>query len=375
MYQRPVWAEIDLDAISANVSTLRRLLTPPTEFMAVIKADAYGHGAVEVAKALLKAGVGRLGVALVEEGVALREAGIGAPIQVLSPLPVDGADLAVEKELISTIVTKREAEALDRTATRGRKRHKVQVKVDTGMNRLGIFPEEVADFLGFLQSLDHLEVEGIFTHFAVADEADNPYTQTQLERFLRLTEELKVKSLMPLQRHAANSAAAIFFPQTHLDMVRIGIAVYGLHPSEATKSAVELKPAFSWKARVAQVKTLGAGEGVSYGLTYRAPQATKLAVIPVGYADGYSRLFSNKSQVLIAGRRAPVVGRVCMDLIMVDVGRAGVVEPGAEVVLLGPQGNEEITADQLAQILGTINYEIVCKVSSRVPRVFVGGQA
>lgn len=370
MYKRPVWVEVDLGAIAENTRTLKRFLAPETELMTVVKADAYGHGAGPVAETCLEAGASRLGVALLEEGIALREGGITAEIQILSPLPDDGADQAVAHSLTPTVIAKSTAEALQKAASRAGTKIKVHVKVDTGMNRLGLFPNDVPSYLRYLTTLDALEVEGIFTHFALADDPESGVTEKQLTEFKDLVRLLKDQALLPRMQHAANSAATIFFPETHLSAVRTGIATYGLHPSSSSKDVIELKPALCWKARVVQVKTLAEGAGVSYGFTYRASRSTKVAVVPAGYADGYSRLLSNKSSVLIKGRRAPVIGTVCMDLFMVDVGEITDAEVGDEAVLLGGQAGGAVTADELAGIVGTINYEIVSMISPRVPRTY-----
>ncbi|MDP3013332.1 MAG: alanine racemase, partial [Candidatus Subteraquimicrobiales bacterium] len=221
-----------------------------------------------------------------------------------------------------------------------------------------------------LRSLENIEVEGIFTHFALADNSQSSYTQVQFEKFKKLISELENKGFKIPIKHAANSAATMLFKETHLDMVRIGIALYGLHPSSSTRKILDLKPVLIWKAKVSFVKTLEAGEGVSYGLTYRVPKKTQIATIPLGYADGYTRLLSNKSEVLVNGKRAPVVGNICMDHLMINVGNIPDVVKGTEVVLIGKQKNEEISSDEIASILGTINYEVVCMINRRIPRVY-----
>lgn len=368
-YQRPVWAEIDLEAIRHNVRLLKRFIPSPTLFMAVVKANGYGHGAVPVARAALEAGANWLGVALVEEGVELRQAGIKSPIQILSEPPSTAARLAVENELIPTVCSKEVAEAISAAAQKGGQKAKIHVKVDTGMNRIGIYPEQVTSFIKYLNSLPSVEVEGLFTHFAVANHPENPYTEEQLSKFKRVLEKLDREDLTPSLKHAANSAATIFFPSAHLDMVRIGIAMYGLYPSPASRERVSLRPALQLKAKVSFVKELPAGQGVSYGLTYRSQEPTQIATLPLGYGDGYSRLLSNKSEVLIGGQRRPVVGNVCMDQLMVDIG-AEKVKVGDEAVLIGQQQAQEISVEELAEILGTINYEVVCNLSPRVPRVY-----
>lgn len=368
--KRPVWVEVNLGAIRENVREIKNLLKPSILLMAVVKANAYGHGAIEVSKAAIESGVNRLGVAFAEEGVELREAGISVPIQILSEVSLETVDLVLAYDLIPTVYTREVAGKLSKAAkTHGRK-VKVHVKVDTGMNRLGLFPEETLDFLSCLRSLENIEVEGIFTHFALADNSQSSYTRVQFEKFKKLISELENKGFKIPIKHAANSAATMLFKETHLDMVRIGVALYGLHPSSSTRKILDLKPVLIWKAKVSFVKTLEAGEGVSYGLTYRVPKKTQIATIPLGYADGYTRLLSNKSEVLVNGKRAPVVGNICMDHLMINAGNIPDVVKGTEVVLIGKQKNEEISSDEIASILGTINYEVVCMIDRRIPRVY-----
>ncbi len=368
---RPVWTEIDLKAISYNVRAIKNLIKPGTLLMAVVKANAYNHGAVRVAETALKSGAERLGVALVEEGLELRGAGIAAPIHILSEVPADAADNVVKADLIPTVCSRSAIESLSKATQKERKTAKIHLKVNTGMSRLGIAPEEVSGFIDFILDKKSLELEGIFTHLAVADQPRNPFTNRQLESFNSVVGALNRKGIEIPIKHVANSAATILFPSSHMDMVRIGITMYGLHPGDATREKIRLKPALSLKARVAFIRKISANTGISYGLTYKPAHGTTIAVLPLGYADGYPRSLSNKSQVLIGGRRAGVVGTICMDQLMVDVGRAASVEVGSESVLIGHQDEEEISADELASILGTINYEIVCMISSRVPRIYL----
>lgn len=367
-YERPVWAEINLNAIGKNIGTIKKLISPDTRFMAVVKADGYGHGAIEVSKEALRWGVDRLGVALPEEGVALRKAGITAPVQILGEMHPSAASLVVEYNLIPTICSKVAADALAAEANLQNKSIQLHIKVDTGMNRLGLFPDDVPLFMDYLKQLPCLEVEGIYTHFACADDPESNYTKKQLSKFMHLISDLQDKNSCPPLRHAANSAATIFLPQSHLDMVRIGIALYGLHPSDATKAKINLEPALSLITSISQIKPLLAGEGVSYSLTHVATRDSVLGLLALGYADGYSRRLSNRAEVLIGGCRAPVVGNICMDQLLVDISDIEGTKVGDEVVLIGKQNTQEIAADELAGILGTINYEITCMISNRVPR-------
>lgn len=369
----PVWTEIDLGAIAHNIQEIRRVTTPSAKVMAVVKANGYGHGAVEVGRTALANGADWLGVARVAEGVSLREAGIEAPILTLSYIPPEQSGEVVRHRLSQAVYTRAMALALAETAAGEGTRARVHLKVDTGMGRIGWLagPGAAQEILELARN-PHLEIEGLFTHFAAADEANKSYTLEQFDKFVELTEALRKNGLEIPLRHAANSAAIMEMPETHLDMVRAGIIVYGLYPSdEVDHSRVKLRPAMSLKAKVAYVKEVPAGFKVSYGCTYTTSKPTIIATLPLGYADGYSRLFSSRGKALLHGRRAPVVGRVCMDQIMVDVGHIPGVNMGDEAVLIGRQGDEEISADEVAAKLGTINYEVTCMVSYRVPRIYI----
>ncbi len=372
---RPAWAEIDLEAIAKNIKTLKQLAQPNTLFMAVVKADAYGHGAVPVSRVALKSGADRLGVALVEEAIELRDQNINAPIHILSEIPPEDyeASQVVSRGLIPTVCQILVAEKLSRAAVQSGKSVKVHIKVDTGMNRLGIpaDPEGAVNFVKRVRELPNVEVEGIFTHFALADKPQSDSTERQFERFQRVTSALEKNGIKVPIEHAANSAAIMTKPETHLDMVRAGISIYGLPPSPGLSKIVELKPALSLKAKISYLKRVPAGEGVSYGLTYRTNKATLIATLPIGYADGYSRSLSNKSDVLVRGKRARVTGTICMDQFMVDVNHISDVKVTDEVTLIGSQGSQEITADEIAALMGTINYEVVCAIGKRVPRVYI----
>jgi len=373
MSELPVWAEIDLAAIAHNVREIRRVTNPPAKVMAVVKANGYGHGAVEVGRTALDNGAEWLGVARVTEAVALREAGIGAPILILGYIPPEQSGEVVRHRISQAVYTRDMALALSEAAGREGVRARVHVKVDTGMGRIGWIagPGAAGEILS-LASMPNIEIEGIFTHFAAADSADKKYSRRQFERFVEIIELLRRKGLEFPIKHAANSAALMELPETHLDMVRTGIAVYGLYPSdEVDRGIVALRPAMTLKARVAYVKEVPAGFKISYGCTHTTTGPTVIATLPLGYADGYSRLLSSRGEALLRGCRAPVVGRVCMDQVMVDVGHIPGVREGDEAVLIGRQGGEEIPADEVAAKLGTINYEVTCMVSYRVPRVYV----
>lgn len=376
MSVRPVWAEIDLDAIAGNMIEIRRATSPSAKVMAVVKANGYGHGAVEVSRTVLAGGADWLGVARTDEGLSLREAGIEAPILVLGYLTPEQSLDVVRGRLSQAVYTRAMALDLAETAAAAGMRARIHFKIDTGMGRLGWLagPEAVSDILDLARNR-YLEPEGIFTHFAAADSADKGYTKEQFFKFTAMIEELRRNGLEIPIKHAANSAAIMEMPETHLDLVRAGIIVYGLYPSdEVDKSLIELRPVMSLKARVAFVKDVPAGFKVSYGCAHITEKSTVIATLPLGYADGYSRLLSAKGCALLHGRRAPVVGRVCMDQIMVDVGHIPGVKVGDEAVLIGRQGDQEITAGDVAGILGAINYEVVCMISHRVPRIYLGSR-
>jgi alanine racemase len=351
---------------------IRKFLSPKSEIMAVVKANAYGHGALETSKIVLANGAKSLAVARVEEAKELRKAGIDAPVLLLGYTPGTQFNEVLDLNLIQTVYSLEMAEALNSVAERSGRQAKVHLKIDTGMGRLGLTPGRPAleDVLKAAR-LPHLILEGIFTHFAAADSADKTFTLAQLELFNSFLEELRKAGLEFPLRHCANSAALLDLPQTYLNLVRPGIIIYGLYPSGEIQNLINLKPAMSFKTRIAQIKKVPAGYKVSYGSTYQTSQPTVIAVISAGYADGYSRLLSSRGIVLVNGHRAKVVGRVCMDQCMIDVGHINGVSPGDEVTLFGSGGGETIPVEEIAKLTGTISYEIVCMVNSRVPRFYL----
>jgi alanine racemase len=370
---RPVWGQVDLDAVRANTRVLAELARPAL-LLAVVKADAYGHGAVPVARAALEAGATWLGVALVEEGAALRDAGIDAPILVLAEPAPAAASAVVAHRLTPVVYTPVGIEALAKAVVEagGDVPVSVHLKVDTGMHRVGCRVEDALGLVAAIGARPELTLEGICTHLAVADEPDHPYTTDQVERFDALLDDLEQAGVRPPLAHAANSAGLLANPRVHYDLVRVGIALYGIPPSDEMADRTELAPVLSLRARVSHVKELPAGSRVSYGLRYELDRAGRIATVPVGYADGVPRnLGLVGGEVLVRGRRFPVAGTVTMDQLMVDVGTAPV-EVGDDVVLLGRQGDEEITAGEWARRLGTIAYEIVTGIGPRVPRRYVG---
>jgi alanine racemase len=368
---RPAWADIDLGAVTHNVSALRDVVTP-ARVCAVVKAQGYGHGAVEVARAALAGGADRLAVALAAEGAELRDAGLHGPILVLSQASPDELDDLVRHDLDATVYTAAGVQELAAAAAASAPRQPIAVhlKVDTGMHRVGAQPDEVVGLAQAVIARPELALASVFTHCAVADEPDNPFTAEQLRRYEEVLSDLARAGVDVPMRHAANTAAAIAHPASRYDLVRAGIGIYGLAPSPALAGRVDLRPAMSRKARVSHVKRVAAGEGLSYGLRYHPATAANIATVPLGYADGVARrLGSTGGQVLIGGHRYPVAGTVTMDQLLIDCGDRPV-QVGEEVVLLGRQGDQEITADEWADRLGTINYEIVCGVSLRVPRCY-----
>jgi alanine racemase len=359
------YAEISLEAVKHNISRIRKLLAPAVKFMAVVKANAYGHGAVAVSRAAIEAGADSLAVANLKEALELREAGIVSPILILTESPTSVMDEIIQYDLSQTLYSYSEAQALSDEAQKRKRSARVHVKVDTGMGRVGVPPSEAVAFVAKVSSLPAIELEGIFTHFAKAEDPHDNFTQDQFKKFQQVTAKLKS---IPI-KHAANSAAVLFHPETHLDMVRVGLMMYGLYPQGSSRGMIDLKPALAFKSRVTYLKSIPAGTPVSYGCTYVTPTETTIATIPVGYADGYSRRLSNRGQVVIRGKRFPVVGRVTMDLIMVNVGQAKV-EVGDEVVLIGEQNGQAISVDEVAGLEETISYEVICGIGKRVPRIY-----
>jgi alanine racemase len=360
---RPTWVEVDLDAIRHNA----RILKPETaELMAVVKANGYGHGDVEVARAAIDAGATWSGVALVEEGLKLRDAGVEGPILVLSELPPGSEGVAMAHRLTPTLYTE---DGLDRLSAAAPGTVPVHAKVDTGMHRAGVWPpEETPGFARRVQDAG-LEVEGLFTHFARSEE-DEATTKEQLDRFLETADAVRAAGVSPRVLHAANSGATILHAGSHLDLVRPGIALYGIEPGPGVGAHLGLRPALTWRSQVSAVRRLAAGEAVSYGHRYRLERDGWAATVPVGYADGYPRQLTNLGEVLIGGVRRRIAGTVTMDQLIVDCDDA---EPriGEEVVLIGSQGNERIEADAVGRLIGTIGYEIVSRIGDRVPRRYV----
>jgi len=365
---RPTVALIDLHALAHNFGEVRRR-AGNRNILAMVKAQAYGHGAVAVSQKLAELGAHMLGVALVEEGVELRDAGISLPILVMGPVFPEQAAAIVRAGLTPTVFTQAMARALSTAAMDAGTTQKVHVKIDTGMGRLGLLPEEAAGFVADLSKLPGLAVEGVMTHFADADLRDKHFADRQMERFESFLRNLGNQGIMVPLRHAANSAAVLEYDRALFTMVRPGIMLYGYNPLESRVTA-DLRPVMTLKTRIAFLKKVPAGTPISYGRTFVTQRESLIATIPLGYADGFRRDLSNRGEMLVRGRRAPVAGRVCMDMTMLDVTAVHGVMEGDEVVLIGSQERERITADEIASTCGTISYEVLCGISSRVPRVY-----
>ncbi len=366
---RPTFVEIDLSAIAFNIKEIKKWVYP-AQVMAVVKADGYGHGALQVARVALKSGASYLGVALVEEGIYLRQQGIKEPILVFSGAFEEQLKSFFDFSLEITVYKEITAIKLSEIAHELNKTIDVHIKVDTGMGRIGIAHDKAVPFIEFVNKFDGVSLKGLYTHFATSDEKDKKYTNLQFNRFNKIISQLKKKSIHVPLKHAANSGAIIDLPETHLDMVRPGIMMYGHYPSDETWESVAIKPAMTFKSKVSYIKDVPKNTCISYGRKFITKEATRLATIPVGYADGYNRLLSSKGIVTIRGNKFPVVGRVCMDLIVVDLGEDRTIQEGDEVILFGREEDNAFTVKEMCNKLNTIPYEVTCWVSKRVPRKY-----
>jgi len=368
------WAEVNLDNIAHNVKEIRRIVDKKVEIMGVVKADAYGHGVMEVARTLLENGVTRLAVSMLDEAIQLRQNGIQVPILILSYTDPVRAEEIVLNDVTQTVFSYDLAEALSEAAVKHNRNVKIHIKIDTGMTRVGFMPGYSAvKNVVQISKLPGIIIEGLFTHFASADETDKSYTYMQFERFMSIVGELNRIGVYIPVKHVCNSAGLIEFPEMHLNMVRPGIALYGLYPSdEVDKTKIDLKPAMSMKANVILVKDVEKDTCISYGRIFKTSRNSRIATIPIGYADGYTRLLTNKGKVLLNGQPAPIVGKICMDQCMVDITDIeGDVKVGDEAVLIGRQKDNEIKVEDLAKSVGTINYELVSIIGKRIPRVYL----
>ncbi len=377
--------EINLADFTHNIRVLRsHISSPGTRIMAVVKSNAYGHGVVEISKHAVKNGINSLGVALAEDAMTLRKVGIKVPILILGEPPMEIVNDAIKYDFTLCINSLEKAQAISGKCSKYGKRARVHIKVDTGMNRVGISFRDAVEVICNIVKLPNLDVEGLFTHFSCAGEKDQSYTKMQWDRFQEVQSALEAKKMHFKIIHCANSAAFLRSKVFHCNMVRLGISLYGLSPfgsgsedwleQDAQKILKDLRPILSLKSRVSFVKNVPAGQSISYGATYTTTKPSVIATIPIGYADGYTRLFSNKAGVLINGDIAPVVGNVTMDQIMIDVTDVtdnGEIVEGTEVTLIGNAGNKKITADYLSGMIGTINYEILCMLKDKIPRIYI----
>jgi alanine racemase len=367
-HHRPTWAEIDLSAIEHNYKQVRKLVGKNIHVMAVVKANAYGHGTVEVSRVLEAEKVDYLGVATTDEAVRLRDHGIKTPILVLGSVLPGEVAIAVEKDITLTLCSDDLLDAI-RKAARNGKKLKVHIKIDTGMGRVGIWHEDALDYIKKISTEKGIVLEGIYTHFSSAGR-DDFFTNYQIDEFEKLIVSIEKSWIKIPLKHAANSIATVDFKRSHLNLVRPGLVIYGMYPKHTFPKLIKLKPALSLKTRIVFIKDTPPGRSISYGRTFITQKHTRIATLPIGYADGYGRKLSNKGEVLIHGERAKVVGKVTMDQTMVDVGHIKAAKVGDEVVLIGNQGNDEIRAETLARLADSIAYEVVCGISNRVPRIY-----
>jgi alanine racemase len=365
-------ARIHLDHIRFNIEGIRKAIGPERKILLAVKANGYGHGAVVISRMAEKIGVEWLGVATVPEGIQLREAGIRLPILKFSPAFPEEMEAAVKNHLTLTVCERSNIDALEQVCKNLRKKVDVHLKVDTGMGRIGVSVEEASTLADYIENICfHLNLDGIYTHLPVSDEADPDYTNDQINRFREVVNQVNKRLGRKLSlSHCSNSGGILGHSNGWLDMVRPGIMIYGFYPGEATPRTIPLKPGLSFVTRISFLKKVKAGTSIGYGRTWVAPDDTWIATIPVGYADGFNRLFSNMGRVLIKGKSYPIVGRVCMDQSMVNLGPLPEVSVGDEVVLIGKSGEEKITCDEWAKKLGTITYEVTCQINARVERIF-----
>lgn len=369
---RPVWAEINLNNLENNIREIKNKVGDK-EIIATVKANAYGHGAVDVAPVLLENGATRLAVAVITEALELRRAKISAPIIILGYTPLDFSKEIITNDIEQTVYNYEYAKNLSDEAIKLNSKAKIHIALDTGMGRIGFLPnEESIEEIKKIFKLPGIKVEGIFTHFATSDEADKEYSMMQYEKFKYVCNAIEETGIKIPLKHVSNSAAIIDLEETYLDAVRPGIILYGYYPSEEVKKElIKIKPVLTLKAKIANLKTLHKDMYISYGRTFKTERESKIGTLPIGYADGYSRSLTGKGKILINGKLAPVVGKICMDQCMVDLTDVEDVKLGDEVILLGEDSNIKIDADDIAELLGTISYEVLCMIKNRVPRVYV----
>lgn len=370
--EKRTWAEVDLDAIAHNIQEIRKITNPNAQIMAVVKADAYGHGFMEVAKTLLENGADRLAVAVLQEGKQLRSRGVDVPILILGASSEESAEDLINFDITPSVFDYEFAKALSYIAEKKEKVTKIHIKIDTGMSRIGFVATDdnraIIDEIVKISKLPYIEIEGIFSHFATSDEADQSYTLLQYNRFMDVVKGLEEKGVKIPIKHICNSAGIMMYPEMHLDMVRPGVILYGMYPSdEVDKSRLALIPAMTLKARISYVKEVESGRGVSYGKEYITEGVTKIATVPIGYADGYLRKLAKNGKMIAGGESVPIIGRICMDQCMIDVTNVHNINKGDEAIIFGREG---VTIDDLAKWLETINYEVSCLIGKRIPRIY-----
>lgn len=366
---RPTWAEIDLKAVSHNLDQIRGFLRRDVSVMPVVKANAYGHGICEVSRVLVQNRINYLGVATVDEALTLRKGGIGVSILVLGSVLEEEARIAIDNDVTLTLCDERLFKNLVDIAENAGKKPKVHVKVDTGMGRIGVWHEEALEFIKKVYDNSRIELEGVYTHFASAGR-DEMYTTMQMDYFENILRNMEQQGIIVKYRHAANSIAIVDWKKSHMNLVRPGIFLYGIYPKKGFQKILKIKPVMSLKTRIVYLKQTPSGRSLSYGRTYITQNETRIATIPIGYADGYGRILSNRAKALVKGKFARIVGIVTMDQTLLDVGHIEGVEVGDEVVLIGEQENEVLPVEKVAKLARTIPYEIVSGITDRVPRIY-----
>lgn len=367
---RPTWVEIDLNALRHNLLAVKKRVGPQIKILGIVKADAYGHGDYEVSRVLLNNGVEMLGIAILEEGIQLRDKGINAPLLILGGIFEEQIDSIIHYDLIPTVYDLKLAEVLSKKAAYFNKKLKVHVYVDTGMGSIGVKHDNAVEFVKFVKDLKNLIIEGIYTHCSSSDEKDSAFTNLQIKRFRDVLDALDTSKVRIPLRHMANSGAILGYPESYFNTVRPGLSLYGLYPSEDVSRDIGIRPVMSFKTRIIHIKDMESGDVVGYSRVYRIAKPTRVATLPLGYDDGYNRLLSNQGEVIIRGKRASIIGRVCMDQCFVDVTNIKDVFVGDEVVLYGSQAQETISVESIAKQLNTIPYEVTCSISKRVPKIY-----
>jgi alanine racemase len=361
------WIEVDLNAIEHNLKAIKSMVGPGTKILAIVKADAYGHGAVKVSQTLEQNGIDMLGVAFPGEGIELRNNNINIPILILNPVLSEQIEDVIKYSFRVTVCSLDIANEISITAKRYHRNIRIHVEIDTGMGGAGVFPDKALSFIKALLLIENLEIEGVFTHFNSSEEKDKSFTYEQNRKFKEVIKQLENEKISIPLIHAANSAAILDIPDSYFNMVRPGLILYGIFPSNYVLRNIDLKQALSFKTRIINLKQLSPGSVIGYGRTFEILQQTTVATIPVGYKDGYNRCFSSLGEVLVNSKRVPIIGRVCMDRCFIDITNLTDVEIGSEVILLGNQGNETISIESAAELIGTIPYEVVCNVGTKTP--------